>query len=244
MKRLSKSLPSSLEHRLSGYALAASAAGVSLLALSKPAEGKIIYTRKIEACPCKISLNNDAIYDFAIGNTSFQAGEFWAIYSVRPLIKGNRVWGASHSSLQSGGTVTWAFALRSGALIHAFSKGNGRVTALYSWECNSTGNGCFSTYFVGHWVHAQHRYLGLRFISGGKVHYGWARLNVDAGVGAELTGYAYETIPGKPIIAGRTKGPDVVTVEPASLGHLAQGASAIPAWRAKRKKALLQGGLM
>jgi hypothetical protein len=38
-----------------------------------------------------------------------------------------------------------------------------------------------------------------------------------------LTGYAYETIPGKPIIAGETKGPDVITMQPGSPGRLALG---------------------
>ena len=82
------------------------------------------------------------------------------------------------------------------------------------------------------------RYLGLKFTINGKTHYGWARLNVSFQINqgrgtlkATLTGYAYETIPNKAIVAGRTKGPDVVTLEPASLGHLARGASAIPAWR-------------
>jgi hypothetical protein len=51
---------------------------------------------------------------------------------------------------------------------------------------------------------------------------------------ATLTGYAYETIPNKPIIAGKTKGPDVITLEPATLGHLAQGASGISAWREQK----------
>jgi hypothetical protein len=46
-----------------------------------------------------------------------------------------------------------------------------------------------------------------------------------------LSGYAYETIPNKAIIAGKTIGRDVITVQPGSLGHLAAGASAIPAWR-------------
>jgi len=67
-------------------------------------------------------------------------------------------------------------------------------------------------------------------------HYGWARLNVTTFSGeitATLIGYAYETIPNKPIITGKAKGPDVVTVQPASLGQLATGASAIPAWRVK-----------
>jgi hypothetical protein len=35
---------------------------------------------------------------------------------------------------------------------------------------------------------------------------------------ATLTGYAYETIPNKPIITGKTKGPDVITLDPATLG--------------------------
>jgi hypothetical protein len=79
----------------------------------------------------------------------------------------------------------------------------------------------------------------------GKVHYGWARFasvkasacNGGPAVTAVLTGYAYETTPNKPIIAGQTKGPDDSGVEqsnttpanpvphPASLGALAMGAS-------------------
>jgi hypothetical protein len=95
---------------------------------------------------------------------------------------------------------------------------------MFSWRCDSTGNGCFSTSFFGYWVNAQHRYLGLRFIINGKVHYGWARLNVQTEtrnqIKATLTGYAYETIANKPIIAGKTHGKDEAT-----LGRLAQGAS-------------------
>jgi hypothetical protein len=80
----------------------------------------------------------------------------------------------------------------------------------------------------------QQRYLGLKLKIAGKTHYGWARLNVQVtktAIAATLTGYAYETIPNKPITAGKTDGPDVVTVQPANLGHLARGAAAIPAWR-------------
>jgi hypothetical protein len=39
-------------------------------------------------------------------------------------------------------------------------------------------------------------------------------------IAATRTGYAYETIPNKPIITGKTKGPDVITLDPARLGHL------------------------
>jgi hypothetical protein len=83
----------------------------------------------------------------------------------------------------------------------------------------------------------------------GKPINGWARLNVNVqphnlGITATLTGYAYETIPGKSIVAGRTKGPEVDfvpdpsltspipgTPRPASLGMLALGAQGIPLWR-------------
>ena len=89
-------------------------------------------------------------------------------------------------------------------------------------------NGISGKGFKGH-------YLGLKFLINGKVHYGWARLNTTSG-GPLLTGYAYETIPGKAIIAGQTKGPDKTSFEapnaspttpapePATLGVLAMGA--------------------
>jgi len=68
-------------------------------------------------------------------------------------------------------------------------------------------------------------YLGLKFDDlKGKTHYGWARVEVPISGGYWLTGYAYETVPNKPIITGKTKGPDVITVEPATLGRLARGA--------------------
>jgi hypothetical protein len=69
--------------------------------------------------------------------------------------------------------------------------------------------------------------LYYSILNKGKVHYGWAGLGHirhDKPVRAELMGYAYETVPNKSIIAGRTKGPDVITL-PATLGRLAQGAS-------------------
>jgi hypothetical protein len=55
-----------------------------------------------------------------------------------------------------------------------------------------------------------------------------------------LLGYAYETIAGKTIIAGATSGPqdaepaashNLHTPEPATLGALAMGSSALAVWR-------------
>jgi hypothetical protein len=87
---------------------------------------------------------------------------------------------------------------------------------------------------LGPWVGkgngVANRYLGLKFVIHGKVHYGWARLSVTLGhhwqyddVSGTLTGYAYETLPNKPIITGKTKGEDVIMFQPDSLGWLARG---------------------
>lgn len=87
--------------------------------------------------------------------------------------------------------------------------------------------------YTGHWRPGmKDRYLGLTFYLNGEKHYGWARLSIPPPhhppqIGAVLTGYAYETIPNKTIIAGKTEGPDVVTTQPdtapTTLGGLALG---------------------
>jgi hypothetical protein len=110
---------------------------------------------------------------------------------------------------------------------------------------NGSG-GCY-----GPWGKAQNqnRYLGLELLIKGKVHFGWARLSVSCQgsvVFATLTGYAYETISGKSIIAGATKGPDDAeptaalsshTPEPVTLGALALGAPGLSIWRRKESAA-------
>ena len=89
--------------------------------------------------------------------------------------------------------------------------------------------------YYGNWTNVTNRYLGLKFKIHGKTHYGWARVSVvDRGftLTGTLTGYAYETIANKAIIAGATNGND--RVDPRSLGHLARGASSVSVWRVKQ----------
>ena len=156
-----------------------------------------------------------------------------------------------HKSLL-GSYKEWAYALKPGVLIQDISK-PGASTVMFSSGYNSTGNGRFSTYFVGYWVGKQNRYLGLRFIINGKVHYGWARLSVQTEAGkpikVTLAGYAYETVAKKAIRAGKTKGPDddlendnpnasltnpaPDTSQPPTLGVLALGAPGLSVWRRK-----------
>ena len=224
MKRQSKSLASSLEHRLSGYALAASAAGVSLLALAQPAEGRIVYTRAHYLFGLyryhPLDLNHDGTRDFHIRHRA-STGEGGTFLSARPF-------GSNEICVTYRGR---AAALSAGVSIgpeaNWGTSGWWRVMVAHTRTHSTTK---WSTW--GPWANVGTRYLGLKFYINGKAHYGWARLTVYNPYGT-LTGYAYETIPNAPIIAGRTKGPDVITVQDASLGHLARGASALSAWRQK-----------
>jgi hypothetical protein len=97
------------------------------------------------------------------------------------------------------------------------------------------------------------RYLGVKFKIGGKFHYGWTRITVTTGprgfTGMILTGYAYETIAGKSIIAGATKGPEdaessatpsTPSSEPTTLGVLALGAPGLSIWRRESVAAALE----
>src|SRR2546430_13860364 len=68
-------LPDSLHRRLNSYALAASVAGVGMLALARSAEAKIIYTpihRVINPHDTfKLDLNHDGVTDFTLRNFTY-----------------------------------------------------------------------------------------------------------------------------------------------------------------------------
>jgi hypothetical protein len=230
-------LGAQLEESLSAYAAAAAAAGVSLLALVSPAGAKIVYTPADTQIlrnggPLPIDLNHDGVADFFL---SLAAGSSTGAFQVGASNQSNKIWGK--------GTISWSFrpagplkSVRSGAFASAlrpgfkvgpsksyFQKGGGLMGAFWSaWRRSSSGT-------VGQWWYTHNRYLGLQFVVNGETHYGWAR--VDTKNNLILKGYAYETVANKPIVTGKTKGPDVVVFEPASLGRLAQGASGISAWR-------------
>jgi hypothetical protein len=233
--RMTSHLCPSLEKRLNLYSLAASAAGLSVLTWAQPAEARIVYTAaNIDITQngglISFDLNHDGIPDFGLSNiythSSFQAS---GLLKVLQAQSANEVWDVTSKG------VLCAAALPKG--VRVGPKGHFRkdpTSGLAMAFSNMEG-----TYF-GPWRNVKQDYLGLKFVIKGKTHFGWARLkgNFDSfPYAATLTGYAYETIPNKPILTGRTKGPDEVTVQPASLGHLATGASAIPAWRVKQTAA-------
>jgi len=226
-------LSQSILRQLNTYAVAASAAGVGVLALTQTAEAKIVYTPTHHKIGPNnhytLDLNHDRLGDFKILNAYGCNLDYCYDYvSVVPARRGNRVQG-------NGGTQFMphcAYALKSGSPVSGGQPFSGIWMArLPSQFCD--------------WFNVKDRYLGFKFHIGGKTHYGWARLNArlqGSKVTLVLTGYAYETVPGKSIKAGQTKGPDDIvegpdaalmapTREPATLGALATGAPGLSIWR-------------
>jgi hypothetical protein len=244
--------------RIEGYSLVAGVAGVSLLALTPPSQAEIIYKATHHVIGnggrYKLDLDHDGTSDLTIRNLSSQtcstAGNCYN-YEVlaAKLARGNEV---VHN-------IYGAVAMKPGMEIGPRHVFRGGLEAMA--RVGSGGGG------TGSWIDVSNRYMGVKFKIKGETHYGWARLSVQVKplqIAATLTGYAYETIPNKPIIAGKTCGvsddpapgsdaaspanpdpgasltnPIPDTPQPASLGMLALGARSVPLWR--RKESQLEG---
>ncbi|HXR15333.1 MAG TPA: PEP-CTERM sorting domain-containing protein [Terriglobales bacterium] len=249
--RTTANLSESIHHQLNMYEIAAVAAGVGLMVCAQLADAKIVYTpANVHINPnagmVKLDLNHDGINDFQFSAASelTQGGFFRSSLVVVPVQQANRV-GAVHTRH---GYIC-AAALAKGRTVgpHTpFQRGPSHLTmARVSGE---TGVGSAS---LCPWVDVRQAYLGLKFVVKGKIHFGWARIKMIGGLGfpAVITGYAYETIPNKSIVTGKTKGPDEISVEgmdsarttpeSGTLGALAIGAPGLAIWR--RKETALAG---
>jgi len=239
--RTTANLSDSIHHRLNMYALAASAAGVGVLALAQPIEAKIVYTPadvKIGYIPYNLDLNHDGVVDFQI-ETGYSSNRYFHtqdVFAFAPSSQGNNKMADAKSKNGKG----LARALKPGVRIGPKQFKPQYDGGFMVWR--TFRHGSFST--TGQWINVKNRYLGLAFQINGKIHYGWARLDVKVTnqsppFDAVITGYAYETIPGKSIIAGATKGPEDAeatavnshTQAPATLGALAFGAPGLSIWR-------------
>lgn len=212
-------LSDSVQHQLNLYALASTAAGVSLLALVPAAEAKVVYTPVHiviqEYDSYRLALNH-ATTDLSIKVNVFSNGQSAQdVVSALPRGK-NEIEGTARHSF-------YAAALTKGATIGPKQKFGGESKSALMASVDESQYGSF--HYGGNWANVKSRYLGVKFQINGKAHYGWVRAHVwvtgqGPGAGAILTGYAYETIPNKPIVAGETKGP---APKLATLGALALG---------------------
>jgi hypothetical protein len=228
------------------YSVAAGAAGVGLLALTQPANGEIVYTPANVTIGVGIlhsyalDLANNGVTDFSINASSRESIDTSGGTSrliARGAAQGNAVVGYGRNALD----------LSAGQAIGRARRFNGFLMASLETFIGT------SFHLRGRWPNVKNRYLGLQFQMDGETHYGWARLSVAVNrqskrLTAVLTGYAYETIPNTPVLAGSTSGTVGARPAPASglgisktsrlsLGRLALGAQSISIWREEEKAA-------
>jgi hypothetical protein len=184
--------------------------GLGSLALFTPIAGaEIVYTPTNQSIgkqngfsTLPIDLNNDGIADLnlsAYNFTSFSSG-FHHFASLEAVAKpGNMILATSH-------LAGFAAADFPGEMIGAGGvAGRFKADGLMAKSTITTDGGGSSFHSqAGQWLKTKDRYLGVKFSISGEVHYGWARISANPG-NANLTGYAYETIANKPILAGATE---------------------------------------
>src|SRR5580704_11848695 len=226
-------LTSQLEKKVTAYAsvgaaksiltcaVTASAAGIAVLALVPAAAARIIYTPAHESL---VGLTLDLNHD-GKGDIQFHQND-----TATTSVGMESIWvGPTSSSVQRlnkvVATPTHAVALRAGS----------RIGPNRQFETNGVIYGDViyrnppHTVWFGQWGNGgkglKDRYLGIKFTINGQFHYGWARISVSVNGDQSkslLSGYAYETVPNKSIIAGETKGPNS-SEEQGTLGQLARG---------------------
>jgi len=241
---------------------AASAAGVGLLLSTGPASARIVYTPAYTPLPpfesIFLDLNHDGINDFGFFRNSGSSIIRDSYLRVSPAQAGNAILGKIQGALSQYGaplTCHVASALPPGHRIGPGSRFGAYATIFYGAAKAFAAGTPFFVFNCGYWGKAQGRFLGFEFTVHGQTHFGWARLTVSASTSsipflteAVLTGYAYETEPGKPIRAGdtgpvadtrapqmdsetRSAPPTVATLRPATLGLLALGSAGLDIWR-------------
>jgi hypothetical protein len=251
--RTSAKLSNSLHRKLNMYALAATATGVSALALAQSTEAKIIYTpahvKLLAGEPFPIDLNHDGVVDFYLLNYYvhdlsshvLSACQFIYSFSHGPFCAPR----TGANAIRATKSDRWAAALQSGATIEPADRFvNGRGVTLGGVSFLSFTHPVWRGPWMNGGKGVKNRYLGLKFRFKEHIHFGWARISVTTdphspSFTATLTGYAYETIPRKGIVAGATKEPDNVeptalnqsAPKPAMLGALALGAPGLAIWR-------------
>jgi hypothetical protein len=237
-------LSGSCNRQLNAYTLAAGAAGLGLLTLATPVEGKIVYTPAnlplMNHGQVFVDLNHDGVNDFFFDGQSTSRRSISVFYfrlTASPAQQGNAIWG-----VESHEHASCAASLPRGTRVGPKRPFQTNRAVLLDWSGGPNGGTAYCPW-TGKTGTA---YLGLKFSIKGKTHFGWARVKTSSiyPYNVYLTGYAYESTPNKPIVTGETKGPDGGTVvqpapaalrapisRPVTLGLLALGSPALAIWR-------------
>ncbi|MFM2385563.1 MAG: hypothetical protein RL660_320 [Bacteroidota bacterium] len=150
------------------------------------ANAQIIYTDIPDATPSAsfaLDLNNDLVDDFIIS--------YAALDKIICIAQNNNAFaGDSSGNLRS----PWALPSFSNICDTNNTWYDSSEVGIMAWGANS-----------GNWVSASNKYLALKLVVGGNVHYGWARLDLTANsLSFTIKDYAYNSIANACIQAGQT----------------------------------------
>jgi hypothetical protein len=180
---------------------------VTVLAVN-PAQAEIVYHSAdigIADGTYNLDVNGDGVTDFTIASTfHWGGGSCGTLCTV--------VWSRVLNETPASGNGAIVGPLKRGQEIgpNEVFDGNQALMAGVRLEKFCLESCKYISLHLGHWL-GKTGYLGLSFQVNGQTYYGWARLSCGrqlgfagtAGTGT-LLGYAYETIPGKAILAGQT----------------------------------------
>jgi hypothetical protein len=213
---------------------------VGLLAVSRPAEAKVVYkpaniTVSYDS-NTPIDLNGDGIADMNVG--VFPGDKSFAMVANCPTGNAVRLTGP-------GGAVAAGFF---GVPVGPGEKfGGGSYQFMYVKVFGYGNSSCYGA--DGPWVNVANRYMGVKFVIAGTTHYGWVRITTSKTADPLITGYAYETTPNTSIKDGAISGPSEVgswlspdlptDPQPATIGLLARGAQGVEIWRRDETEATL-----
>src|SRR5581483_5966377 len=211
------SLGATIDHRMGLYAMAATAASVSVLALSQPGEATVVITNAnipIHAgMPVMLDLNGDGIADFQfyLRTSSYHSIRENYLY-LQKLTAGEGVIGQGQavSALIRGAKIgpRGPFGSFAGVIENSFLCTTKRCAG-------GTQSGyTFNQQLYGDWGGGHpNRFIGVKFQIKGQTHYGWIRLTVTikhkgnghgptGSFSATITEYGYESVANKSCGAG------------------------------------------
>jgi hypothetical protein len=262
-KRFSARLSESLNQRLNGYALAAGAAGVALMACSVPSEAAPV---------CKnISFMFSGTNTYALNPVHQRVAPFnivqtYAEVSSLTSTRFNR--GFFTPNFPGADVMLAANGLPADLASGANIGPGGRFGEGQSYGLLFTYGPRAGTQYnhLGNLKFGKTNYFGYKFLISGKTHYGWVRITAQTVyygyVESEIISSGYESAPDTAIAAGSCASvspstgavpvpqngtgsrsnadvsasaatPKAGTPRPTSLGMLALGAQGIPLWRWK-----------
>lgn len=184
-----------------GKIAAYSAMAGAFMATAANADAQIVYTDVTDFTGAtgdllSIDMDADSTSDFLLFANSNTAGNWSWVYAIGNLGSG---YGGPSNMIAgySGAILPYGSALDAGDLI-------GPALSFVS-NYNNVGwlASMYSSVTYAPFANTGDKYLGVKFLSGGTLHYGWMRLSCTvAPVTYTIRDYAYEATANTPIIAG------------------------------------------